>query len=375
MKFDYLIVGAGLFGSTFAYLAKKKGLSVIVIDQREHVGGNLYCEEKSGIITHMYGPHIFHTDNKQVFDFVTSLVDVHNYFHQPIANCHGELFNLPFNMNTFRQMWNVKTPHEAEEIIKRQSSSICSPKNMEEMAISMVGMDLYQKLIKEYTEKQWGAHCSQLPVDIIKRLPLRFSYDNNYFNDNYQFIPKGGYNRLFDKLLEDVPVLTSCPYEHMEKIWRNFAKKMLFTGRIDSLFDYKYGVLPYRSVRFEHEEKGVANYQGCAVMNYTTSDIPYTRSVEHRFFEESNETSKEHTIVTFEYPNGLAHKGRDDAFYPISTPQNEDILSKYKEAVASQKDIIVGGRLADYRYYDMDDTIAAAMKLFDYEMKMLNDGK
>lgn len=369
MKYDYLIVGAGLFGATFAYLAKKAGKTCIVIDQRSHIGGNLYCKNISGINVHVYGPHIFHTNNKEVYEFVTSLIEVRPYSHQPMACYKDELYNLPFNMNTFHQMWGIKTAQEAKEIIKEQSGNIAYPATIEEKAISSVGIDVYQKLIKGYTEKQWGMECSKLPAFIIKRIPVRFTYDNRYFNDQYQFIPSKSYNSLFEKLLDGTSVLLRTPFKNVKHSWKDFADKMLFTGRIDSLFDYKYGELPYRSLRFVHETKHTDNYQGCSVMNHTSKDVPYTRSIEHRFFGASVEPSDK-TIITFEYPNGLAKRESDDAFYPINTWENGNLLNRYKEELKNFDDILIGGRLGNYRYYDMDDTILAAMNLAKKELNI-----
>ncbi len=369
MKYDYLIVGAGLFGATFAYLAKKAGKTCIVIDKRNHIGGNLYCKEMHGITVHMYGPHIFHTNNKSVYDFVTSLVNVHPYCHQPIAMYNDKLYNLPFNMNTFYQMWGVKTEQEAINIIKEQSNTILNSVSLRDKAISMVGADIYHKLIEGYTEKQWGAKCENLPASIIKRLPVRFTFDNRYFSDIYEFIPDNGYNSLFDKLLEDITVLKCVPFNRIKNEWRNIADKLLFTGRIDSLFDYKYGELPYRSLRFKHTCQNTNSYQCCAVMNYTSAKVPYTRTVEHRFFEPSKEPLDK-TIVTFEYPNGLSGKDVVESYYPINTPENESILEKYKEELRQNNDILVGGRLGSYRYYDMDDTILSAFELAKKELNI-----
>ena len=369
MKYDYLIVGAGLFGSTFAHLVNKAGKRCIVIDKRNHIGGNLYCEEMHGITVHMYGPHIFHTNNKYVYDFVTSLVNVHPYCHQPIAMYNDKLYNLPFNMNTFYQMWGVKTEQEARNIIKLQSNIILNSVSLRDKAISMVGADIYHKLIEGYTEKQWGVKCENLPASIIKRLPVRFTFDNRYFSDIYEFIPDNGYNTLFDKLLEDITVLKCVPFNRIKNEWRNIADKLLFTGRIDSLFDYKYGELPYRSLKFKHTCQNTNNYQSCAVMNYTSAKVPYTRTVEHRFFEPSKEPLDK-TIVTFEYPNGLSGKEALESYYPINTLDNENILNKYKEELKHYDDIIVGGRLGSYRYYDMDDTILSAFELAKNELNI-----
>ena len=369
MKYDYLIVGAGLFGATFAYLAKKAGKTCVVIDQRNHIGGNLYCKDIYGITVHMYGPHIFHTNNKLVYDFVTSLVDVHPYCHQPMACYENELYNLPFNMNTFYQIWGVKTAQEAKDIINVQSKMSTNPFSLGGKAISMLGTDIYHKLIEGYTEKQWGTKCDNLPASIIKRIPVRFTFDNRYFNDSYEFIPNKGYNTLFDKLLDNITVLKCTPFNKVKDRWRNIAHKLLFTGRIDSLFDYKYGELPYRSLKFEHICQNTNNYQCCAVMNYTSAKVPYTRSIEHRFFEPSIEPFDK-TIITYEYPNGLSGKDVVESFYPVNTTENECILNKYKEELKLHSDIIVGGRLGSYKYYDMDDTILSAFELAKNELNI-----
>lgn len=369
MKYDYLIVGAGLFGATFAHLAKKEGKTCIVIDQRNHIGGNLYCKKMHGITVHMYGPHIFHTNDKRVYDFVTSLVNVHPYCHQPIAMYNDTLYNLPFNMNTFYQMWGVKSAQEAKNIINKQSQTISNTPSLINKAISMVGTDIYHKLIEGYTEKQWGEKCENLPASIIKRIPVRYTFDNRYFSDLYEFIPDKGYNTLFEKLLENITVLKCLPFYRIKKRWKNIANKLIFTGRIDSLFDYKYGELPYRSLKFKHTCQDTNNYQSCAVVNYTSIKVPYTRSVEHRFFEPSLEPLDK-TIVTFEYPNGLSGKEVTEAFYPINTLENENILNKYKEELKLYDDIIVGGRLGSYRYYDMDDTILSAFELAKKELNI-----
>lgn len=358
-KYDYVIVGAGLFGATFAYEAKKKGKRCLVIDKRSHIGGNVYCENIKGINVHKYGAHIFHTDNREIWDYVNSFVEFNRYTNSPIANYKGELYNLPFNMNTFYQLWGVKTPREAMKKIEEQKkeANILNPKNLEEQAISLVGNDIYEKLIKGYTEKQWGQKATELPSFIIKRLPVRFTFDNNYFNDKYQGIPIGGYNKIIEKMLDGVDVKLGVNFfenrEELEKI----ADKIVFTGMIDEFYDYRFGALEYRSLRFENEILDEENYQGNAVVNYTEYEIPYTRIIEHKHFEDYD--SKK-TIITKEYPE-IWNKG-DEPYYPINNERNNEIYKKYKELANKEENIIFGGRLAEYKYYDMNNVIESALK-------------
>lgn len=358
LKYDYLIVGSGLYGATFAYLAKKEGKKCLVIDKRDHIGGNIYCENIEGINVHKYGAHIFHTSNKKVWDFVNNFVSFNRYTNCPIANYHGKLFNLPFNMNTFYQMWGVTTPQEASNIINKQikESYITKPKNLEEQAISLVGIDIYEKLIKEYTEKQWGRDCKELPSFIIKRLPVRFTFDNNYFNDIYQGIPIGGYNKLIDGLLDGIEYKTHVNYFDNREYYDSVAKKIVFTGKIDEYFDYIYGKLEYRTVRFETEKLNIQNYQGNAVVNYTSHEQLFTRIIEHKHFEPENSHYKnEITIISKEF--STEWKEGMEPFYPVNDEKNAVIFQKYKELSDKKNNIIFGGRLAEYKYYDMDDII------------------
>ncbi|HEY8361538.1 MAG TPA: UDP-galactopyranose mutase [Tissierellaceae bacterium] len=358
-KYDYLIVGAGLFGSVFAYEAHKKGKKCLVIDKRNHVGGNVYTKEIEGINVHMYGPHIFHTNNKEVWDYINQFAEFNRYTHCPIAIYKDEVYNLPFNMNTFNKLWGVKTPTEAKAKIAEQIAecNIAQPKNLEEQAIMLVGKDIYEKLIKGYTEKQWGRKATELPPFIIKRLPVRFTYDNNYFNDKYQGIPIGGYTRIIEKMLEGIEVrLNTDFFENREEL-ESLADKIVYTGMIDQFYNYKYGVLEYRSLRFEHEILDIDNYQGSAVVNYTEYEIPYTRIIEHKHFE-SGDQSK--TVITKEYPVKW-NKG-DEPYYPINDEKNNEIYNKYKELADKENNVIFGGRLAEYKYYDMDDVIARALE-------------
>ena len=357
MKYDYLIVGAGLFGATFAHLAKKVGKTCIIIDQRNHIGGNLYCKKMHGITVHMYGPHIFHTNDKRVYDFVTSLVNVHPYCHQPIAMYNDTLYNLPFNMNTFYQMWGVKSAQEAKNIINKQSQTISNTPSLRNKAISMVGTDIYHKLIEGYTEKQWGRDCKELPSFIIKRLPLRFTYDNNYFNDRYQGIPIGGYTGIIEKMLEGTEVLLDTDYREFTAENGAVADKVLYTGMIDEYYEYKLGVLEYRSVRFEQERYEMENYQGNAVVNYTDREIPYTRIIEHKHFEYGKQPV---TIISKEYSSEW-HKG-DEPYYPVNNEKNNALYEKYRQLAENEENVIFGGRLGNYKYYDMDKVIEAALK-------------
>lgn len=357
--YDYLIVGAGLFGSTFAYLAKQAGYKVLVIDKRSHVGGNVYCKYIKGINVHRYGAHIFHTSEKWIWDFVNQFCEFNNFVNSPIANYKGELYNLPFNMNTFNKLWHVKTPKEAEEKISSQKENV-EPKNLEQKAISLVGKDVYEKLIKGYTEKQWGRKCAELPPDIITRIPVRYTFDNNYFNDKYQGIPNGGYNALIDALLQGCDVLLNTSYFDDVKRSSTISKKILFTGCIDEFYNYRYGKLVYRSVRFEDETYDVENLQGNAVVNYTDSDTPYTRIIEHKHFEPEGEGYKQpFTIISKEFPikNG-------DPCYPVRNEENEKLYNKYKALADKEEKVLFGGRLAEYKYYDMDDTIKGAFELW-----------
>lgn len=362
-KYDYLIVGSGLYGATFAYLAKQKGKKVLVIDKRNHLGGNIYCENVGGINVHKYGAHIFHTSNKEVWDFVNKFVPFNRYTNSPVANFHGKLFNLPFNMNTFYQMWGVTTPEEARAKIEEQKkeSGIENPKNLEEQAISLVGKDIYFTLIKEYTEKQWGRDCKDLPSFIIKRLPVRFTFDNNYFNDAYQGIPIGGYNKLIEGLLDGIETQTNVDFFADRQKWESVAEKIVFTGKIDEFYDYKFGKLEYRTVRFENETLNVQNFQGNAVVNYTSHDQPFTRIIEHKHFEVENPSYQNaKTVISKEY--STEWQDGMEPFYPVNDEKNAEVYKKYKELADKEKRVIFGGRLAEYKYYDMDDVIEKVMK-------------
>ena len=360
-KYDYLIVGAGLFGATFAYEMTKKGKKCLVIDRRNHIGGNIYCENVKGINVHKYGAHIFHTSDKNIWDYVNNFVEFNNYINCPIANYKGEIYNLPFNMNTFSKLWNISKPNEAMEIIEKQKQELGNkePDNLEEQAISLVGRDIYEKLIKEYTEKQWGRDCSELPSFIIKRLPVRFTYDNNYFNDRYQGIPVGGYNIIIEKMLDSCDIELGIDYLKNKDKYNALADKVLYTGMIDEYFNYKLGNLEYRSLRFETEVlEGVSNYQGNAVVNYTSHNEKYTRIIEHKHFEFGNQDD---TIITKEYP--MDWKVGDEAYYPVNDEKNTEVFLKYQELAKKEENIIFGGRLGHYKYYDMDKVISAALEL------------
>ncbi|ELC8373922.1 UDP-galactopyranose mutase [Clostridium perfringens] len=365
-KYDYLIVGAGLFGSVFANEAKKKGKKCLVIDKRNHTGGNIYCEEIEGINVHKYGAHIFHTNNKEVWNYVNELVEFNRYTNSPVANYKGELYNLPFNMNTFYSLWKVKTPDEAMKKIEEQKreANIKEPKNLEEQAISLVGKDIYEKLIKGYTEKQWGKKATELPAFIIKRLPVRFTFDNNYFNDKYQGVPIGGYNKITEKLLEGIDVKLSVDFFKEREKLEKLADKIVFTGMIDEFYNYKFGTLEYRSLKFHNEILNEKNYQGNAVINYTEYDIPYTRIIEHKHFEYGNQDK---TIITKEYP-ATWNRG-DEPYYPINNEKNNNIYLKYKELADKEENIIFGGRLAEYKYYDMHNVIESALICAKNELK------
>lgn len=368
MKYDYLIVGSGLYGATFAYLAAKAGKKCIVIDKRPQLGGNIYCEDIEGIHVHKYGAHIFHTSNKNVWEFVNSFVPFNRYTNSPVANFRGKLFNLPFNMNTFYQMWGVTTPAEAAAKIEqqREESGITEPKDLEEQAISLVGRDIYETLVKEYTEKQWGRKCTELPAFIIKRLPVRFTFDNNYFNDAYQGIPIGGYNKLTEGLLCGIETKTNVDYFTDREKWNGIAEKIVFTGKIDEFFGYKFGKLEYRTVRFETETLDVQNFQGNAVVNYTSHDEPFTRIIEHKHFEPENPTyQQDKTVISKEYSTEW-HEGVEP-FYPVNDAKNAEVYKKYRELAETQDNVIFGGRLAQYKYYDMDDVIEKCMKDWEVE--------
>lgn len=363
--YDYLVVGSGLFGSVFAHEMNKNRSKVMVIDKRDHIGGNVFTEEISNINVHKYGAHIFHTNNKDVWDYIQQFAEFNRYTNSPIAVFRDELYNLPFNMNTFYQMWGVKTPDEAKKIIdsQRKEANIKNPKNLEEQAINLVGKDIYEKLVKEYTEKQWGKKCTELPSFIIKRLPVRFTFDNNYFNDKYQGIPIGGYTKIIEKLLNGIEVELNTDYFDNQEKWEDIAGKIIFTGMIDQYFDYCFGELEYRSLKFEHKVHDTQNYQGNAVINYTDSDVPYTRTIEHKHFEG---TQTEKTVVTTEYPMPWK-KGRE-AYYPVNDEKNMEILKKYEDLSENRENVIFGGRLGRYKYYDMWETIDEALKLVEKEL-------
>lgn len=359
MKYDYLIVGAGLFGSVFAYEAGKKGKSCLVIDKRNHIGGNIYTEETEGINVHKYGAHIFHTSDRNIWEYINQFADFNNYVNSPVAIYNDELYNLPFNMNTFSKMWGVKTPDEAKAKIAEQIAelNIDEPENLEEQALKLVGTDVYEKLVKGYTEKQWGRPCNELPAFIIKRLPLRFRYDNNYFNDRYQGIPIGGYTQIIEKMLEKTEVKLDTDYFEFIKENPDIAEKTVFTGAVDEFFGYKYGALEYRSVRFETEVLDEENYQGNAVVNYTHRDVPYTRIIEHKHFEFGTQPK---TVISREY--SAEWKQGVEPYYPVNNDKNNELYKKYEALANERKDVIFGGRLGLYRYLDMDKVIALALE-------------
>ena len=363
-KFDYLIVGAGLFGSVFAYEATQRGKKCLVIDKRNHIAGNIYTENIEGINVHKYGAHIFHTSDKAIWEYVNRFADFNNFINSPIASYKDELYNLPFNMNTFSKMWGIKTPAEAKAIIAGQIANlnIGEPKNLEEQALKLVGTDVYEKLIKGYTQKQWGRPCTELPAFIIKRLPLRFTYDNNYFNDRYQGIAIGGYTQIIEKMLAGSDVKTDTDYFEFIKENPDIAEKTVFTGQIDEFFGYRYGALGYRSVRFENEILDTDNYQGNAVVNYTDREVPYTRIIEHKRFEFGKQ---EKTVISREY--SAEWQPGIEPYYPINDEANNALYEKYKTLAATRPDVIFGGRLGQYKYYDMDKVIAAALSAVDEE--------
>ncbi len=371
MEYDYLIVGAGLFGAVFAHEMNGKGKRCLVIDRREHIAGNIYTEEIEGIQVHRYGAHIFHTSDRQVWDYINRFAEFNNYVNSPIAVYRDELYNLPFNMNTFSRLWGIRTPQQAKRIIREQiaQAGITEPGNLEEQAISLAGRDVYEKLVKGYTEKQWGRDCRELPAFIIKRLPLRFTYDNNYFNDPYQGIPKGGYTAVIDKLLAGIPVRTGISYQRFLDENRQKGEngdrfgRILYTGMIDEYFDYRFGALEYRSLRFETEVlKDCDNYQGNAVVNYTEREVPYTRIIEHKHFEFGTQPS---TVITREYPSEW--KKGDEPYYPLNNERNNALFAKYRALADEQGNVLFGGRLGQYRYYNMDQVIAEALRMAERE--------
>ena len=365
MKYDYLIVGSGLFGSIFAYEASQRGKTCLVIDKRNHIGGNIYTKEIEGINVHKYGAHIFHTSNKEVWEYIQQFATFNRYTNSPIANYKGEIYNMPFNMNTFNKLWGVVTPEEAKAKIQAQikESGITEPKNLEEQAISLVGKDIYEKLVKDYTEKQWGRPCRELPAFIIKRLPVRFTYDNNYFNDLYQGIPMGGYTQIIEKMLKNVDVRLNCDFfEHREEL-ETMADKVVFTGMIDQYYNYCYGTLEYRSLRFEEETLDMNNYQGNAVVNYNSANEPYTRIIEHKHFEYG---TQEKTVITREYP--VSWQKGDEPYYPMNDEKNNELYAKYKELADKEDKVIFGGRLGMYKYFDMHHVIDEALKCVKAEL-------
>ena len=372
MKYDYLIVGSGLFGATFAYRAKQMGKKCLVIDKRPHLGGNVYCENIEGINVHKYGAHIFHTSNKQVWEFVNSIVEFNRYTNSPIANYKGKQYNLPFNMNTFYQMWGVLTPDEAKAKIEEQkaeavasmkAAGVTEPRNLEEQALMLIGKDIYEALIKGYTEKQWGRKCTELPAFIIKRLPVRFIHDNNYFNDKYQGIPIGGYNKLIDGLLEGVETKTNTDFFADRQYWESVADKIVYTGAIDEYFDYKLGKLEWRTVSFEEEILDTPNYQGNAVMNYTEAEVPYTRIIEHKHFEMFGQEVYDcpKTVISREY--STEYKDGMEPYYTVNDERNNALADQYRELAAQEKNVIFGGRLAEYKYYDMAPIVEKVLNM------------
>jgi UDP-galactopyranose mutase len=373
MSYDYLIVGSGLFGATFAYFVHKQGKRCLVIDKRPQLGGNVYCKNIEGINVHQYGAHIFHTSNKRVWQFVNSLVEFNRYTNSPVANYQGKLYNLPFNMNTFYQMWGVTTPAEAmakiesqrqEAVEKMRADGVTEPRNLEEQALTLIGRDIYERLIKGYTEKQWGRKCTDLPAFIIKRLPVRLVFDNNYFNDTYQGIPIGGYNQLINALLDGVETKTSVDFFDDRAHWEGVASKIVFTGELDRFYDYKLGHLDFRTVRFETEVLNEANHQGNAVVNYTEASVPYTRIIEHKHFESFGQAVYDNpkTVISREY--STEWKPGMEPYYPVNDEKNNRLAEAYRQLAAQEDNVIFGGRLAEYKYYDMAPVIEKVMKMF-----------
>lgn len=365
MQYDYLVVGAGLYGSIFAHEAKKAGKRVLVIDKRPQIGGNVYTEEIEGINVHIYGAHIFHTNNKKVWEYISQFAEFNRYTNSPVANYHGELYSLPFNMYTFNKMWGVVTPEEAAAKIEEQKkeAGITEPSNLEEQAISLVGMDIYEKLVKGYTEKQWGRSCRELPSFIIKRLPVRLTFDNNYFNARYQGIPIGGYTRMVEKILEGVEVQLNTDYLEKKEFWDGQAEKIIYTGPIDAYFAYKLGALEYRSVRFETEVLDKPNFQGNAVVNYTDRETPWTRIIEHKFFEFGDQPK---TVISREYSSEW--KAGDEPYYPVNDEKNSKLYQEYKKLAEEETNVVFGGRLGEYKYYDMDAVIDSVLRMGEKEL-------
>ena len=366
-KYDYILVGSGLYSGVFAWFAKQKGKKCLVLEKRDHIGGNVYCENTEGIHVHKYGAHIFHTSNKEVWQFVNSLAEFNRYTNSPVANYKGEMYNMPFNMNTFSKMWNISTPAEAKKIIEEQKKEITGePKNLEEQAISLVGREIYEKLVKGYTEKQWGRDCTALPAFIIKRLPVRYTYDNNYFNDLYQGIPIGGYNVIIDRLFEGCDIETGVDYLEKKEYYDGLGEKIVYTGTIDAYYKYQFGKLEYRSLRFESEVLDEENHQGVAVVNYTDRETPYTRIIEHKHFEFGTQTK---TVITREYP--VTWQEGMEPYYPVNDEKNQALYQKYAKLAEKEEHVIFGGRLGEYKYYDMDKVIASAMACAKEELNML----
>lgn len=377
-EYDYLIVGAGLFGATFAHLANKQGKRCLVIDKRPHAGGNIYCENIEGINVHKYGAHIFHTSDRNVWDFVNSIVPFNRYTNSPVALApDGKLYNLPFNMNTFYQMWGVKTPQEAQvklqeqrrEAIERlKTDGISEPRNLEEQALVLIGRDIYEQLIKGYTEKQWGRPCADLPAFIIRRLPVRLTFDNNYFNDSYQGIPIGGYNRLIEGLLDGIEVRLDSDFFADRPYWESVAEKIVFTGKIDEFYGYQFGQLEYRTVRFETETVRTSNYQGNAVVNYTSSDVPFTRIIEHKHFEVFGDTVYDNPLSVISREYSTEWRDGMEPFYPVNDARNQTVYTQYRALADQESNIIFGGRLAEYKYYDMAPIVSQVLRQFNYEI-------
>ena len=366
-KYDYILVGSGLYSGVFAWFAKQKGKKCLVLEKRDHIGGNVYCENTEGIHVHKYGAHIFHTSNKEVWQFVNSLAEFNRYTNSPVANYKGEMYNMPFNMNTFSKMWNISTPAEAKKIIEEQKKEITGePKNLEEQAISLVGREIYEKLVKGYTEKQWGRDCTALPAFIIKRLPVRYTYDNNYFNDLYQGIPIGGYNVIIDRLFEGCDIENGVDYLEKKEYYDGLGEKIVYTGTIDAYYKYQFGKLEYRSLRFESEVLGEENHQGVAVVNYTDRETPYTRIIEHKHFEFGTQPK---TVITREYP--VTWQEGMEPYYPVNDEKNQALYQKYAKLAEKEEHVIFGGRLGEYKYYDMDKVIASAMACAKEELNML----